>query len=477
MQVPPLEKGIVVIFLPIRVIFSRQASHTMSLFEEAPSPPEIPPTAPLAMRMRPRTPDEFVGQAHFFAPGKLLRRMMDSDRLMSVIFYGPPGTGKTALANLIARCTQAHWQELNAAASNVKEVRETIAAAQRRLTARGLRTLLFVDELHRFNRAQQDVLLPDVERGTVILIAATTMNPFFAINSPLLSRSQIFEFKPLGMEDIKRILRRAATDPERGLGKLSIRLDEDALDHIALISDGDARRALNALEIAALSAAPQADGGIVFDKALAEESIQKKAIVYDRNEDEHYDTASAFIKSMRGCDPDAAVYWLAKMLEAGEDPRFIARRAVILASEDVGNAQPLGLVLATAAMQACEFVGMPEARIILAQAVTYLASSPKSNASYMALSKAAEDVRMGRTLPVPKALKDASYKGAKQLGRGEGYKYSHDYEGHFVNQEYVPTDKVYYEPTELGAEKQIKERLEQWRKRKRGDASPKPSDG
>ena len=443
----------------------------MSLFKEETTFPEIPPSAPLALRMRPRTPEEFVGQEHFFGPGKLLRRMMEADRLMSVIFYGPPGTGKTALAHVIARSTQAHWREVNAAASNVREVRELILEAEQRLAGRKLRTLLFVDELHRFNRAQQDVLLPHVERGTVILIAATTLNPFFAINSPLLSRSQIFEFKPLSEEHIKTILLSAISDEERGLGKLCIEITPEALEHLARISDGDARRALNALEVGALSGEPDDEGIIRFGLELAEESIQRKAIVYDRSEDEHYDTASAFIKSIRGSDPDAALYWLAKMLEGGEDPRFIARRLVILASEDVGNAQPLGLVLATSAMQAAEFVGLPEARIILAQAATYLACSPKSNASYMALTRAQEDVRNGRTLPVPEPLRDACYKGAKRLGRGQGYKYAHDYEDHFVEQEYVPTDRVYYEPTDLGAEKRIKERLEKWRKRKRGGSS------
>lgn len=447
----------------------------MSLFPEESAPPAPPPNAPLALRMRPRTPDEFVGQEHFFGPGKLLRRMMEADRLLSVIFYGPPGTGKTALAHLLARNTQAHWQEVNAAASNVKEIRELIANADQRLAMRNRRTLLFIDELHRFNRAQQDILLPDVEKGTVILIAATTLNPFFAINSPLLSRSQIFEFQPLTTDQIKTLLRRAATDSERGLGQMNLELREDALEHLAVISDGDARRALNALEVAALTAKPAPDAPIILDLALAEASIQRKAIVYDRNDDQHYDTASAFIKSMRGSDPDAAVYWLAKMLEAGEDPRFIARRIVILAAEDVGNAQPLGLVLATSAMQACEFVGMPEARIILAQAVTYLATCPKSNASYMALTKASADVRHGRTLPVPTPLRGTGYAGAKRLGHGKGYKYAHDYKGHFVEQEYVPTDAVYYEPTDLGAERQIKERLEQWRKRKRGKSSEKQS--
>ena len=443
----------------------------MDLFAEEPAVPEIPPTAPLALRMRPRALDEFAGQEHFFGPGKLLRRMLESDRLMSVIFYGPPGTGKSALAHLIAQHTKAFWQQINAAASNVAEVREHISAARRRLNATKRRTVLFVDELHRFNRAQQDVLLPDVESGVITLIAATTLNPFFAINSPLLSRSQIFEFKPLAEDQIKALLRRAALDKERGLGEMSIELTEDALDHLARISDGDARRALNALEVGALSAAPDEKGRIVFDLDLAAESIQRKAIVYDRGEDEHYDTASAFIKSLRGSDPDAALYWLAKMLEGGEDPRFIARRMVILASEDVGNAQPLGLVFATSAMQACEFVGLPEAQIILAHAATYLACCPKSNASYLGLGKAQADVKEGRTLPVPDALRDASYKGAKRLGRGEGYKYAHDFDGHWVDQDYIPTTKVYYEPTDIGREREIKERLDAWRRKRRGGKS------
>ena len=448
----------------------------MSLFEQESAVPDVPATAPLAMRMRPRTPEEFVGQEHFFGPGKLLRRMLAAERLASVIFYGPPGTGKSALAHIIARATKAHWEMLNAAASNVKEVREAIAAARQRLSARGLRTVLFVDELHRFNRAQQDVLLPDVESGTVILIAATTMNPFFAINSPLLSRSQIFEFKPLTPEQITSLLGRAAADEERGLGKLNLDLREDALAHLAAISDGDARRALNALEVGALSAKPGPDGRRVFDLPLAEESIQRKAIVYDRDDDEHFDTASAFIKSLRGSDPDAALYWLAKMLEGGEDPRFIARRMVILASEDIGNAAPNALVMATTAMQACEFVGMPEAQIILAHAVTYLACSPKSNASYMALMKAREDVKEGRTLPVPAPLRSGGYKGAERLGRAQGYKYAHDYEGHWVQQDYIPTSKVYYEPTDIGAEKQIKERLATWRSKRREGSSETPSE-
>ena len=447
----------------------------MGLFDDASPPsPEIPADAPLPYRMRPRTLDELVGQEHLLGEGKLLRRVLAANRLMSLIFYGPPGTGKTALAHVLAATVNARWEELNAAASSVKEVREVIALAERR-RRQGHRTLLFIDELHRFNRAQQDVLLPDVERGTITLVAATTFNPFFAINAPLISRSQIFEFKPLSSDDIKLLLRRAAEDTERGVGQWRVEFTDEALDHLAEMSDGDARRALTALEVGVLSSNVPSGGAVTFDLPLAEESVQRKAIVYDRNEDEHYDTISAFIKSIRGSDPDAALYWLAKMLEAGEEVRFIARRLVILASEDVGNAAPTALVLATSAMQACEMIGLPEAQIILAHATTYLACSPKSNASYMGLNKALEEVRAGRTLPVPDDLKSTGYSGAKRLGRGEGYKYAHDYEDHWVDQEYVRTDAVFYEPTDQGQEKQIKERLEGWRKRKRGGSSKKPS--
>jgi len=448
----------------------------MEIFDEETSPDQAPAYAPLAARMRPRTLEEFVGQEHFFGEGKLLRRLLKADRLSSLLFYGPPGTGKTALAHVIAHHTQARWRQVNATTSNVREMRAIIADARR--AARGptpRRTIVFVDELHRFNRAQQDVLLPHVEEGTLILIGATTLNPFFAINSPLLSRSQIFEFKPLSPEEIKRIVRRALEDPERGLGRLAVDLRPEALEHLAVVSDGDARRALNALEVGVLSATPRPDGTIVYDLATAEESIQRKAVVYDRDEDAHYDTASAFIKSMRGSDPDAALYWMAKMIEGGEDPRFIARRMVICAAEDVGNAAPLALVLATAALEAAEFVGMPEARIPLAQAVTYIACAPKSNAAYLAIERAQQDVREGRTLPVPDALRDASYRGAKRLGRGAGYQYAHDHPGHWVDQNYLPVERRYYEPTEQGAEKQIRERLEQWRKRKRGGKSGKRS--
>jgi len=431
--------------------------------------PDVP--KPLAVRMRPRTREEFVGQEHFFAQGKLLRRMLEADRLMSVIFYGPPGTGKTSLARVIAEHTRAAFHGLNAAACGVAEVRDAIARARDRLQMRGRRTVLFIDEIHRFNKAQQDVLLPDVEEGTVIMIGATTHNPFFTITSPLVSRSQIFEFKPLTTEQVKTVVRAALADAERGLGTYNVEIDEDVLDFIAETSDGDARRALNALEVGVMTTAPGADGVVRFTLAVAEDSIQKKAIVYDRDEDSHYDAASAFIKSMRGSDPDAALYWMARMLEAGEDPRFIARRMIICAAEDVGNAAPLALVLANAALQAAEFVGLPEARIPLAQAVTYIACSPKSNAAYMGIAAAEQDVKEGRTLEVPDHLKDANYPGARRLGRGEGYKYAHNYEGHFVEQEYMPSDKIYYEPSEEGYEKEIKKRLDEWRKGKR-NASP-----
>jgi putative ATPase len=418
---------------------------------------------PLAARMRPRTVEEFVGQGHFFGSGKLLRRMLQADRLSSVIFYGPPGTGKTALAHVIAQHTQCLFRQLNAAAAGVKEVRELLQEARTELEQTGRRTILFVDELHRFNRAQQDVLLPDVEEGRVILIGATTQNPFFAINSPLLSRSQIFTFEPLTRDDIKTLVRRTLADRERGLGNIPVHLTEEALDFLAEISDGDARRALTALEVGVLSAPQQP---VEYTLAVAQDSIQRKALDYDATGDAHYDVASAFIKSMRGSDPDAAVYWLARMLEAGEDPRFIARRIVICASEDVGNADPRALVVAAAALQATEFVGLPECQLPLAQAVTYIATAPKSNAATVAIGKAREDVRSGRTLPVPEHLRDSSYRGAEKLGHGEGYQYSHDFEGGWVEQAYLPEERRYYEPVDRGYEAEIRRRLEALRKPK-----------
>ncbi len=433
----------------------------MSLFDEqdAERAFQVAADAPLATRMRPRTLEEFAGQEHFVGEGQLLWRMIRADRLASLIFYGPPGTGKTALAHVIARGTQAHFEPLNAVTSNVAEVRDVIARAVERRRRTDRRTVLFIDELHRFNRAQQDVLLPDVERGTVLLIGATTHNPFHSINSPLLSRSQIFQFRPLSRDDVRTLLMRALADEERGLGRHPVRADDEALDHLIEMCDGDARRALNALEVGVLSTEPGPDGAVHFDMALAEASIQRKALVYDRDEDEHYDTISAFIKSMRGSDPDAALYWMAKMMEGGEDPRFIARRIVICASEDVGNAAPNAMVIAAAAQQAVEFVGLPEAVYPLAQAVTYIACAPKSNAAGAAYFAALKDVQEGRTLPVPDPLKSAGYPGAERLGHGVDYKYAHAFEGHWVDQDYLPTTRIYYRPTEQGHEKSIGERL------------------
>lgn len=421
-----------------------------------------PSSQPLAARMRPKDLGEFVGQSHILGQGQLLRRAIESDRIQSLIFFGPPGTGKTSLAQIIARQTRSRFERLSGVESTVADMRRVLAGAANRLENTGQSTILFIDEIHRFNKAQQDVLLPDVESGVVRLIGATTHNPFFFVNSPLVSRSQIFELRPLGEEELYALLRRALEDAERGLGYMKIRADEDALRHLAKLSDGDARKALNALEIAALTTAPDVPGWIHIDLAVAEQSIQKKAVVYD-DEDAHYDTISTFIKSMRGSDPDAALYWLAKMIHAGEDPRFIARRIVIHAAEDVGLADPMALVLAGAAFQAAEFIGWPEARIPIAEAAIYIATAPKSNSVITAIDAALKDVQSGRTLPVPEHLRDAHYAGAKHLGHGEGYKYAHDFPGHFVAQDYLGAWKRYYEPTEQGVEKKIKDRLEQWR--------------
>jgi len=421
---------------------------------------------PLAVRLRPRSIDEFVGQQHFIGEGKLLRRMLEADRITSALFYGPPGTGKTTLAMIIAAATRAHFEQVNAAAIGVKEIREILSAARERLETSGQRTILFVDELHRFNRAQQDVLLDDVENGAVILIGATTENPFFAVNTPLVSRSQIFQFEPLSDEDIKVLLDRALADVERGLGGYRITLAEEAADHLATTSDGDARRALTALEIAVLSQADRPGGGgeeIVVDLETAVDSIQRKAIQYDVTGDAHYDAISAMIKSIRGSDPDAAVYWLARMLEAGEDPRYIARRIVISAAEDIGNADPQGLVLAQAAADATQMIGVPECQLPLAQAAIYLACAPKSNAAAKAIWQAADDVRNGRTLPVPKHLRSTGYAGAKILGSGEGYRYPHDSKDAIVPQDYLGVDKVYYIPTTRGAEAVLRDYLEKVR--------------
>jgi putative ATPase len=399
---------------------------------------------PLAYRMAPRSIDEYVGQEHIVGKGKLLRRAIEADRISSLILYGPPGTGKTALAKVIAAKTLSRFEWLNAATAGLDDLRKIIQSARNR-KAKGIRTILFLDEIHRFNKLQQDALLPDVEEGNIVLIAATVENPFFYVNSALLSRSQVFELKHLTIEDIMKIMENALSDPERGLGKMNILTDEDALVHMARMSDGDGRKALSALEIAALTTQPDADGAIRITLQVAEESIQKKVIVYDKKGDQHYDTISAFIKSMRGSDPDAVAYYLAKMIYAGEDPRFIARRIVICASEDVGNADAMALVVATSALRAVEFVGMPEARIPLAQAAIYVALAPKSNASYRAIEAALEDVKTEETMEVPDHLKDSSYPGAKKLGHGEGYKYPHTYGGQ-VEQEYLPQKKKYYSP-------------------------------
>jgi putative ATPase len=437
---------------------------------------------PLAARMRPRDLSEFVGQGHILGAGQLLRRAIEADRIQSLIFFGPPGTGKTTLAQIIARQTRSKFERLSGVESNVADMRRVLSAAANRLENKGQSTILFVDEIHRFNKAQQDVLLPDVEAGVVRLIGATTHNPFFFVNSPLVSRSQIFELRPLGEEDLYVLLWRAIGDSERGLGGMKVEADEAALRHLARLSDGDARKALNALEIAALTTAPGPGGAIHIDLASAEQSIQKKAVVYD-DEDAHYDTISAFIKSMRGSDPDAALYWLAKMIHAGEDPRFIARRIVIHAAEDVGLADPMALVLANAAFQAAEFIGWPEARIPLAEATLYIATAPKSNSTVLAIDAAVKDVESGRTLAVPEHLRDTSYRGAKQLGHGVGYQYAHDYPGHFVAQDYLGADKRYYDPTEQGVEKKIKERVERWRAARGGESGrpaargPQPAPG
>lgn len=425
--------------------------------------------APLAMRMRPRSLDEYLGQQHILGPGKLLRRAIESDRLTSILLYGPPGVGKTSLAQIIATTTRSQFERMSAVESGVGDVRRVVAMAALRLKNTGVKTILFIDEIHRFNKAQQDVLLPDVESGLVRLIGATTHNPFFYVNSPLVSRSQVFQLEPLSREDLRLLMERALHDPERGLGRYAVSMEPGALEFLAEVSEGDARRCLNALEIAVLTTTPDSEGRIQLTKLVAEESIQKKAVVYDAEEGEHHDTISAFIKSMRGSDPDATLYWLAKMLYAGEDIRFIARRIVIAASEDVGMADPNALVVAVAARQAVEFVGLPEARIPLAHAAVYVATAPKSNRAFVGLGKALEDVEKGRVLTVPKYLRGT---GSKLLGGGAGYKYAHDYEGGYVAQAYLPEGRVYYQPSENGFERRIKERLDYWRRRfEEGQAS------
>ncbi len=401
-------------------------------------------TQPLAYRMCPRNLEEYVGQKHILGPGNLLRRAIEADRITSIILYGPPGTGKTALARIVAEKTKSHFEWLNAATIGLDEIRKVIQQARIR-KSNGIKTIVFLDEIHRFNKLQQDALLPDVEEGNITLISATIENPFFYVNSALLSRSQLFELKPLSEEDILAVLHNALKDKERGLGNFNVSIDEKALKHIARMSDGDGRKALSALEIAALTTHPDENNQTKITIEIAEESIQKKVIVYDKKGDQHYDTISAFIKSMRGSDPDAAIYYLAKMIYAGEDPRFIARRIVICASEDVGNADPMALVVAVSALRAVEFVGMPEGKIPLAQAAIYVAKAPKSNSSYKAIEEALKDIATEETLEIPDHLKDSHYPGAKKLGHGTGYKYPYDHGGH-VEQEYLKKKKKYYKP-------------------------------
>ncbi|HET6781252.1 MAG TPA: replication-associated recombination protein A [bacterium] len=422
--------------------------------------------APLAARMRPRTLDEFVGQEHLLAPGKVLRRAIESGELTSLILYGPPGTGKTSLAHVIARHTDSSVEQINAVTAGVAELREVIARAKDRRMLHSRRTILFVDEIHRFNKAQQDVLLPYVEDGTVVLTGATTENPFFEVNATLVSRSRVFRLEPLGEDALRTILTRAVSEPERGLGAFRVEVDEEAMTHLIGVSNGDARIALNAVELAAMTAPPDTAGVRRVTLQSIEEAAQRRALVYDRAGDAHYDHISAFIKSMRGSDPDAAVYWMARMIAAGEDPRYIARRMVIHASEDVGMADPMALVVATAAAHAVEFVGLPEAQIPMAQAAIYIATAPKSNAVVRAIGSAMSDVEERRADQVPLHLRETGHPlVAKHLGHGRGYKYAHDYAGGFVPQQYLPDsvkDRVYYHPSDAGFEQEISKRLEGW---------------
>ena len=416
-------------------------------------------SAPLAQRMRPQNLDEIVGQEHILAPGKLLRRAIETDRLSSIIFWGSPGCGKTTIANVIAKVTSKFYASLNAVTDGVQDLRKITAKAEEDLAMYGRQTILFIDEIHRFNKGQQDALLPSVEKGLIVLIGATTQNPYFSLNPALLSRSMIFELKPLTQAQIITLLKRSCTDEKRGLGAYRMQVTEEAFAHLANCAQGDARIALNGLELAVLSSKPNAEGIRIIDLSVVEESVQRPAVVYDNTGDEHYDITSAFIKSMRGSDPDAAIYYLARMLDAGEDPLFIARRVVILTVEDIGMADPQALVVAQSAAQALQFIGMPEGRLLLAQAVIYAATAPKSNSAYLAIDQALADIRKGEAGPVPDHLKDSHYAGAQKLGHGLGYQYPHDHADGWVEQQYLPDvlkDKQYYRPTPRDKNKVVK---------------------
>lgn len=426
---------------------------------------------PLAQRMRPETLDQFIGQEHLLGEGKPLRSMIDNDKLVSMVYFGPPGSGKTSLAKIISQVTRAEYIQLNAVTSGVKDVREVIKEARDNWSLHNRRTILFIDEIHRYNKAQQDVLLSAIEQGTVIFIGATTENPFFYLNGPLLSRTRLFTFQALQKTQLKTLLKLALEDEERGLGKLKLEVDDEALSYLAEKANGDARTTLNALETA-LFTGSEIEGKIRITVEQAAEAMQRRLLTYDRQGDSHYDMASALIKSIRGSNPDAALYWMARMLKGGEDPLFIARRLVISASEDIGNADPHALTLAVSAAKALQLIGLPEGRIPLAQVVTYLASAPKSNAAYLAINEAQNLVEEEENSPVPSHLKDSSYRGAKRLGHGEGYLYPHDYPQHYVEQEYLPDNlkgKIFYRPTDLGREKQIRGNLDRIRKKEQGD--------
>lgn len=430
---------------------------------------ELKKDGPLAMRMRPRSLEEFFGQQHIVAEGKLLQRMIKADRLTSMIFFGPPGSGKTTLAKIIANSTKSSFDQINAVTSGVADIRKVVEDAKDRLGMSGIRTILFIDEIHRFNKLQQDALLPHVEDGTIILIGATTENPYYEVNSALVSRSTVFKLEALSNEDIRGIINSCITDIERGLGTFEAEITEDALEHLVNIGDGDARTALNALELAVLTTEKDSNGKLIIDLEVAEDCIQKRAVHYDKNGENHYDTISAFIKSMRGSSPDGALHYLAKMLYGGEKPNFIARRIIICASEDVGMADPKALQIAVAAAQAVEMIGMPEGRIILAEAAVYVATAPKSNSSYMGINVAMEDIENKQTGPIPLSLRNPAFSGAKDWGYGDGYKYAHSYDGNFVEMQFLPDEikeKIYYNPSNNGFEKKINEILQTRREKK-----------